>query len=130
MYESLNGGNWAGFVAMWTPDAALHGGDGMTVSGAGEIGKLISELREATGGTLRWELHDALANDEHGVALHITRAELAGRSLTDNVVYVFHIRDGKVAKAWFNGDPRIQAAFYSVTDRRPAGPSVSEPAAG
>jgi ketosteroid isomerase-like protein len=65
-----------------------------------------------TNGTLRWELHDVLANDDHTVALHITRAERKGRSLADRVVYVFHVRDGQIREAWFSGDPRVQADFY------------------
>jgi hypothetical protein len=38
-----------------------------------------------TNGTLRWELHDVLANDDHAVGLHITRAERNGRSLAERV---------------------------------------------
>jgi ketosteroid isomerase-like protein len=53
-----------------------------------------------------------LANDDHAVALQIARAERNGRSLVDRVVYVFHLRDGKTAEAWFNGDPRVQDDFW------------------
>jgi ketosteroid isomerase-like protein len=59
------------------------------------------------------ELHDVLANDEHAVALQVTQAERGGRMLSDRVVYVFHLRNGKIAEAWFNGDPRVQDDFWA-----------------
>ena len=124
-YDALNRGDLAAFVSMWTPDAVLHGGSGVTVAGADEIGRLLGQLREATGGTLRWELHDVLANDEHAVALHVTRAELGGRSLEDRVVYVFHVRGNQIAEAWFNGDPRVQADFYGAQQIADLGDSFS-----
>jgi ketosteroid isomerase-like protein len=52
------------------------------------------------GGTLRLELHDVLANDEHAIALYTTRAERKGRRLEDNEVNTFHMRDGKVTEVW------------------------------
>ena len=36
-----------------------------------------------------------LANDEHAVALYTARAERAGKHLEEDIVLVFHIRDGK-----------------------------------
>ena len=111
-YEALDRDDMAGFAAAFAPDAVLHGGEGVEVAGAESIARMIWRLREMTNGTLRWELHDVLANDDHTVALHITRAERNGRSLADRVVYVFHVRDGQIREAWFSGDPRVQADFY------------------
>lgn len=111
-YEALDRDDMAGFIATFAPDAVLHGGEGVEVAGAERIARMIWQLREMTNGTLRWELHDVLANDDHAVALHTTRAERNGRSLADRVVYVFHVRDGHIREAWFSGDPRVQADFY------------------
>ena len=111
-YEALDRDDMAGFAASFAADAVLHGGEGVEVAGAESIARMIWQLREMTNGTLRWELHDVLANDDHTVALHVTRAERNGRSLADRVVYVFHVRDGQIREAWFSGDPRVQADFY------------------
>jgi uncharacterized protein len=55
---------------------------------------------EGTGGTLRLELHDLLANDDHAVALFTVRAEREGRQLDQQYVQVFHVRDGRATEAW------------------------------
>lgn len=112
VYEAINAGDLDAFAAEFTPDAVWHG-SGADIIGAQALGRLIGQLREASAGTLRVELHDVLANDDHAVALQITRAEREGRSLADRVIYVFHLRDGKFGEAWFNGDPRVQDEFWS-----------------
>ena len=110
-YAALNRGDLGAFSAEFAPDAVWHGA-GASITGAEAIGRLVGQLRELSGGTLQVELHDVLANDEHAVALQITRAERGGRSLADRVVYVFHVRDGKIAEAFFTGDPRVQDEFW------------------
>jgi hypothetical protein len=39
---------------------------------------------ELTGGNFRVEVHDVVANDEHGVGLNSVHAEREGRTLEDN----------------------------------------------
>ena len=112
MYGAINAGDVDAFVAEFTSDAIWHGG-GADITGPQALGTLIEQLREASAGTLQVELHDVLANDDHAVALQITRAEREGRSLADRVIYVFHLRDGRISEAWFNGDPRVQDEFWS-----------------
>jgi ketosteroid isomerase-like protein len=89
-----------------------HGSGGAQISGSEAIGDLVRQLREASGGTLRIELHDVIANERHTVVLQVTRAERDGRLLADRVVYIFHLRDGLISEAWFSGDPGVQAAFW------------------
>jgi ketosteroid isomerase-like protein len=55
---------------------------------------------ELTGGSFRVEVHDVVANDEHGVGLNSVHAEREGRMLEDNNTLVFHVRDGKVTEVW------------------------------
>ena len=55
---------------------------------------------ELTGGTFSAELHDTLANDEHAVQLVTTRGERAGKQLNQNMVLVYHFRDGKITEVW------------------------------
>jgi hypothetical protein len=42
------------------------------------------------------------------VILQRTKAKLGDRVLEDRVVYVFHIDDGFIVDAYFQGDPRVQ----------------------
>jgi hypothetical protein len=55
----------------------------------------------ATGGTYKAELHDALGNDEHVVALVRETGERQGRRLDQNSVHLYHVVDGKVTETWF-----------------------------
>jgi hypothetical protein len=54
----------------------------------------------ASGGTIRIDLHDVIGNNGHVVALTTVRAEREGRTLQDNTVQVFHIRDGTATEVW------------------------------
>ena len=45
-------------------------------------------------------VHDVVANDEHGVGLHLSEGERAGRRLHSQQTLVFHVRDGMVAETW------------------------------
>jgi ketosteroid isomerase-like protein len=55
---------------------------------------------ELTGGTFRVEVHDVVANDEHAVGLHGRMPSVGGRTLWDNTVLVFQMRDGKATEVW------------------------------
>ncbi len=68
--------------------------------GADQVAELFRNLGALSGGTHRLEIHDVIADDDHAVALHATRAERAGKDLKINAVQVFRIRDGKVTEAW------------------------------
>jgi ketosteroid isomerase-like protein len=70
--------------------------------GMAQLIEFSGQLAELSGSSIRLELHDVLANDEHAVALFTARAERAGRQLEDNTVQVLHIRDGKVTDVWFH----------------------------
>lgn len=70
---------------------------------------LLTGVSEMTGGTIRHEIHDVLVNDEHAVVLSRMHGERGGRSVHDNHVLVFHMRDGLVTEVW--GHPRDQYAL-------------------
>jgi ketosteroid isomerase-like protein len=111
-YAAINRGDIDGFVTEFAENAVWHG-SGRTIEGREGIGALVAQLVDASGGSLRIDLHDVLANDKHAVVLQTTTAEREGRRLEDNVVYVFHVADGKIMEAWFNGDPRVQDEFWA-----------------
>jgi hypothetical protein len=75
----------------------------------------MGRLAELTGGTLRGEVHDVLASDDHVVVLQTTRGERNGRlPLEDHEAIVVHVRDGRVVEVWEHpGDLYAMDAFFS-----------------
>jgi ketosteroid isomerase-like protein len=71
----------------------------------------LARTMELTGGTFRADVHDVVANDEHAVALYVTRGEREGRTLESRDVLVSHIRNGKLAEAWL-----LSADLYTVDE--------------
>jgi uncharacterized protein len=71
----------------------------------------LARTMELTGGTFRAEVHDVVANDEHAVALYVTRGEREGRTLESRDVLVSHVRNGKLAEAWL-----LSANLYAVDE--------------
>ena len=55
---------------------------------------------ELSGGTLRLEVRDVLANDERAVALATVHAERARPATGTPWRLIFHITDGKPTEAW------------------------------
>jgi uncharacterized protein len=59
------------------------------------------------------QLHDALANDEHGVALINASARRGHRSFEYRVIEVYHLRDGLITERWaFSDDTDRIARFF------------------
>lgn len=68
--------------------------------GKEEVIGYFGKLAELSDGTAKIEVHDFLADDEHGVA--IVR-ELATRNGSDHrgmATHVFHLSDGQVTEMW------------------------------
>jgi ketosteroid isomerase-like protein len=75
---------------------------------------LFAKQMELTGGSLRLEIHDVLANDEHGVALATVTATREGKSLQDRQAHVFHVQGRKVTEFWSHpGDQRSVDEFLA-----------------
>jgi ketosteroid isomerase-like protein len=87
------------------------GGD---YEGIGPVLDWLGRSFEATGGTIRIELHDVIGNDDHVVALTTVRAERAGKHLEDNTVQIFHVQDGKATEVWTHpADQYASDEFWS-----------------
>lgn len=75
---------------------------------------LFARIAELSGGTIRMELHDVLANDEHAVALFRETASRQGRQLNQLEVAVWHMSGGKATEAWsFPYDQQVSEEFWS-----------------
>jgi len=83
--------------------------------GKQELFGWMGRLGELTGGTLRGEIHDVLASDDHAVVLQTTRGERAGRApLEDREAIVLHVWEGRVVEVWEHpGDLHAMDSFFS-----------------
>jgi ketosteroid isomerase-like protein len=99
-------------VTWHAPGTAQHAG---VRHGKPELFATMGRLGELTGGTLRSEVIDVLANDERAVVLQWTRAQRSARPpLEDREVIVFQLRDGRVVEAWEHpGDLHAMDAFFA-----------------
>jgi ketosteroid isomerase-like protein len=117
-YEAFGTGDIATLQELFADDIVWHFPGSSPVSGdfngKAEVLGWLAKNAELSGGTLRVEAHDVLANDEHAVGLVKGTAEREGKALNDNGVQVFHVRDGKVTESWFHpGDQYAADEFWS-----------------
>lgn len=88
-------------------DAVLHMAGRSPISGVhkgkDEVLGVLAEFVSRSNGTFKAEVHDILASDEHVVVLSNVTAERDGKKLDVQGVEVFHVKDGKVAEAFFTG---------------------------
>ena len=75
----------------------------------------FGQLMARTDGTFRIEVHDVLANDEHGITLVTERAERNGKSWVSRAVHVTHPdSEGRVREFWaFQEDQAASDAFWA-----------------
>ena len=102
---------WTDDIRYHVPGHSLLAGD---YEGQKQMVGQLARSSELTGGTFSAEMHDALVNDEHAAVMLTIRGERAGKQLNENVVLVYHFRDGKIAEVWSH--PTDQYAvdeFYS-----------------
>jgi ketosteroid isomerase-like protein len=69
-------------------------------NGKEEVFGFFAKLQEMSEGTSKVEVHDLLANDEHGVAVVTESATRNGRNHEGNATHVLHVRDGQVTEFW------------------------------
>jgi ketosteroid isomerase-like protein len=112
-YDAFGRADMAAIAELFADDIVWHfpgnnplAGD---YKGRDNVLAFFGKSVEQAGGTLRVEVHDILANDEHGVALTRSTAQRGGKSLDDLGVQVFHVRDGKAVESWSH--PGNQAAI-------------------
>ncbi len=92
-------------AACFTEDAIWHTPGHNPLSGdfhgRDAIFDAFAKEFELSGGTYTVaEVHDALANDEHIVALLRATASREGKELDSNYSIVFNVSGGKITEAW------------------------------
>ena len=83
--------------------------------GIEEVFGFFGRILEETQGTLKQEVHDVLANDDHAVALLTVNAERNGKRLEWRDAHISHVSpQGKVTEFWvFSEDNAAVDAFWS-----------------
>lgn len=103
-YAAFAAGDMATVASLFADDIVWHSSGDNILTGDYEGKEAVfgyfAKLMEETGGTFRNEIHDMLANDDHGVALVTVSATRGDKTLEDRVIHVFHMRDGKMTEFW------------------------------
>jgi ketosteroid isomerase-like protein len=112
-YLAQSRGDIEGYIGLLSDDFVLHipgrsqiAGD---YRGKDDVRRHFREIADLSGGTLRMEVHDVLASEEHVVALVNARAEREGVFVDLQRVHVWHVREGKLGELWLH--PADQYAF-------------------
>jgi ketosteroid isomerase-like protein len=117
-YEAFGAGDiqtvmdlFADGIAWHIPGKNALAGD---YQGKDQVMQFFGKLQELTGGTFSLTIHDLLASDDHVVALCREQGSRNGKTLDENTVHVWHLRDGKPVEFWgITGDPYSSDDFYS-----------------
>ncbi len=117
-YAAFAKGDMEALGGLFAPDVVWHFPGHSLVSG--DVGGLDNVLAwlgknfELSGGTLKLDIHDVLASDDHAVALITVTAQREGKSHRDNSIQLFHVRDGKVKESWiYPSDQEATDEFWS-----------------
>ncbi|MDJ0925565.1 MAG: nuclear transport factor 2 family protein [Acidimicrobiia bacterium] len=107
-YEAFANGDMATVSDLLADDIVWHAGGDNILTGVYEgkeaVFNYFGRLMQETGGSFKNDIHDMLANDDHGVALVTVHASRAGKSIEARVVHVFHMRDGKMVEFWASAE--------------------------
>lgn len=121
-YDAMAAGDSATVVAAFAEDGILHvatdGPFGGDHKGHEAIRRLLGGLFEWTGGTLRMEVQEIFADEEHGVTLLTETATRAkdGATLDLRETHLCRFLNGRIVELWDIPAPEGKAdhdAFFS-----------------
>ena len=111
--DSLNKGDMDAFLAAHTPDVKFHMLGKGPLAGDHEgregVGAVLGKMMGLLDGPPTAEIHDCLANDEHGILLVVQHLARGGQTMDAPLTLVFHFRDAMVSEVWLV--PRDQYAM-------------------
>jgi hypothetical protein len=108
---------YADDVVVHFPGNSPFAGDYRGHEGLAELFRKFGEVASS----VERELHDAMANEEHGVQLLTVRAERKdGRTHAWQAIWVSHFRNGKISELW--GHITDQAALDEFLGIDPSEP--------
>lgn len=104
-YEAFGKGDMATLSELIAEDTVWHIGGKSPMSGEYKgrdaVFGFFGKLKEESGGTFRLEVHDILANDEHGAVLVTSMGERKGKKWEGRSVHINHAdSDGRTKEFW------------------------------
>jgi ketosteroid isomerase-like protein len=118
-YDAFATGDVGTVSELIAPDAVWHVGGHHPFSGEykgrDRVLGFFASLIQDTEGTLAFEVHDVLANDDHAIVLVQEKAQRKGRRLNTREVHVYHVDgEGRATEFWeFTEDQVSYDAFWS-----------------
>jgi hypothetical protein len=115
-FRAFAEGNMTAMKDLVADDATWHVAGRNKWSGAYTGPTAILQYMSSVGreATIDNQPHAVLADDDHVVVLGKASLSRNGRSFGGNVVYVFHVGDGKITEAWVTpGDQYGQDEFWA-----------------
>lgn len=104
-YDAVARGDLEALADVLADDIVWHvPGDGRIsgdYQGIDGVREFFTTAQQLSHGTMRVELHDIAATDDHTFAIQTNRAERDGKVLDARAVAVFRVRDGKGTEVWF-----------------------------
>jgi uncharacterized protein (TIGR02246 family) len=101
-YTAFSAGDIDTLSGLFADDAVWHvpGNSSMsgTKEGRGAILAFFGEIMTRTNGTATVTVQHVIGGDEHTIGLHRTHGERDGKTLDQDAVLVFTVRDGQVAE--------------------------------
>lgn len=118
-YAAFGSGDMATLDQLFADDIVWHAPGRNQLSGTfrgkQEVFDSFKKTFELTGGTFKLDIHAILVDDEHAAVLVTATGEHDGRTLHDNSVQIFHIKDGKVTEQWLHpGDQYASDEFWGA----------------
>ncbi|RYZ97083.1 MAG: hypothetical protein EOP11_22530 [Proteobacteria bacterium] len=104
IYKPFIAGDAAGVLALCEPNVTFQIMGKSPLAGkydAKDLSKLLTNLREFSGGSYRLETHDVMASDQHAVALCSEFVTKAGKPEQMRMAHVWRFQNGKPV-AWYS----------------------------
>ncbi len=117
-YAAFGEGDMATLTELIAEDAVWHLGGRNSLSGDYKgreaIFGLFARLAQETEGTMRIELHDVVANDDHVVVLTTMSAGGSRGSFSTRTCDTSHMRNGQITEFWtFGEDPYVWDEYWA-----------------
>jgi ketosteroid isomerase-like protein len=118
-YQAFVAGDMPTIAELMTDDVSFHvpgtGSNAGDYQGKDAVFGFFGQAVAKTGGSLKLELLDVMAGEDHVAALATYRAEREGRApLQNNLVHLIKLRDGRIAQSWFHSRNQYEVdAFWA-----------------
>jgi uncharacterized protein len=103
-YNAYSTGDMDVLTKLFADDVLWHVAGRSPISGdykgRDQVFGFFGKLMELSDGTMKIDVHDILANDDHAVALVTGTATRGGTSYEGQDVHTFHVRNGQVVEFW------------------------------